>query len=190
MFSDYSHLFWAVNTGLTEVLTTSLVFLLFIHTVSLSVHLQQLSRTAQLLKMMEILIWSTNQICRRFYTHNFTLTIHSQFYTQSQKKRNFFEVAFLLEESVYQWLWGYTWLQVTWPLPWAPGKIQEEKLRSFETEWRNNWPRGRRAPIPVSYIVKCSGDIDFWAHLCIFCGLICITFCLCVHMDLTKNQTG
>ncbi len=42
MFSDHSHLFWAVKTVLTEVLTTSLTFLLFL--VRLSV---QLSQTAQ-----------------------------------------------------------------------------------------------------------------------------------------------
>ncbi len=29
-------------------------------------------------------------------------------YTQSQKNRNIFEVAFLLEKSVYPWIWGYT----------------------------------------------------------------------------------
>ena len=30
------------------------------------------------------------------------------FYTLSQKKRNILEVAFLLEKSVYQWIWAYT----------------------------------------------------------------------------------
>ncbi len=27
-------------------------------------------------------------------------------YTQSQKNRNIFEVAFLLEKSAYQWMWS------------------------------------------------------------------------------------
>ncbi len=30
-------------------------------------------------------------------------------YTLSQKKRNILEVAFLLEKSVYQWIWGYSY---------------------------------------------------------------------------------
>ena len=33
---------------------------------------------------------------------------HLWFYTQSQKNSNIFKVAFLLEKSVYQWIWGYT----------------------------------------------------------------------------------
>ncbi len=61
MFSDCSHLFWAVSTVLTEVLTTFLTFLLF--TVSLSV---QLSRTAQLL------IGSTNMIQKIFADLDFS----------------------------------------------------------------------------------------------------------------------
>ena len=33
---------------------------------------------------------------------------HLYIYTQSQKNCNIFEVAFLLEKSVYQWIWGHT----------------------------------------------------------------------------------
>ena len=62
-------------------------------------------------------------------------------YTLFQKKCNISEVAFLLEKSVYQWIWGYAdfpWPQVTWPWPWAPGKIYGEKLRFF---WKRLYMR-------------------------------------------------
>ena len=50
-------------------------------------------------------------------------------YTLFQKERNFFEVAFLFEKSVYQWIWGYTWrpyIQVSDPGP--PGKMDKLKF--------------------------------------------------------------
>ncbi len=49
-------------------------------------------------------------------------------YPLSPKKHNILEVAFLLEKNVYQWI---PWSRVTWPWPWAPGKIHEEKLCFF-----------------------------------------------------------
>ncbi len=45
-------------------------------------------------------------------------------YTLFQKKRNIFEVAFLSEKSVHQWIWGYTlrpYVRVT--DPGAPGNM-------------------------------------------------------------------
>ena len=70
-----------------------------------------------------------------------TLQTSSLLYTLSQKKRNILEVVFPLEQSVYQWIWGYTSFQQCSYDPGShdtdPGpkeKSMKKSCVSFETE--------------------------------------------------------
>ena len=63
-------------------------------------------------------------------------------YTQSQKNRNSFEVAFILEKIVYQWIWGYTYDPMSHdPDPGPPEKSTKKSCISFETECMLTWLR-------------------------------------------------
>ncbi len=68
---------------------------------------------------------------------------HPEQYSLFQKKRNISEVAFLLEKSVYEWIWGYAsfWHdpRLHDPDPGPQEKSTEKSCVSFGKDCKNIW---------------------------------------------------
>ena len=113
------------------------------------------------------------------------LDTEQEMYTQSQKNCNIFEVAFLLEKSVYQWIWGHT-------------SFQQPMCKFLMTLGHTTLTLGpRKNPRrKVALLLRLSVEkrvvncnIKIWAHLCqldLYASIQVDSLCICMSVTWPK----